>query len=130
MITTNKLRIGNYVTDQGKILMVVALFENGGVSTRYLSGASYGHRKCSGIELTEKWLLDLGFDKIDKQFFKDRFIVEQGIGYFFNKGYSFRLRMDYTDSIHARDIRYVHQLQNITYAITGEELQYNNKDNQ
>jgi hypothetical protein len=69
------------------------------------------------IPLTEEWLLKFGWDKLE--------LVDRTIGY--NKyalfiGYrNHNLRL-MGSNIHIINIKYVHQLQNIFYALTNEEL--------
>lgn len=80
--------------------------------------ARLGH--CGGIELTEKWLINLGFinpkisDKINSQFFNKRdvsvkFIDKDNILLFFMGAL-------------IRDIHFVHDLQNLFYSLTETEL--------
>lgn len=86
------------------------------------TGISYPAIKyCHGIELTEQWLLDFGFEKIQ--------IDQKGRG-----GYEFYIHKmqvvlsdtgDYAffDSNHTTTtINNVHQLQNLYFALTGKEL--------
>ena len=68
------------------------------------------------IPLTEEWLVRFGFRKSD---LSDRFIIH---GWFYfeksENGYSFR-----TIDGFVRVIESVHQLQNLYFALTGEELE-------
>lgn len=83
------------------------------------------------IPLTEEWLLKFGFEIIDevinkcyrKQLFKgDGYmdylsIIDRGV-------YIFMLTSNYgKESVLANPPKYVHQLQNLYFALTGEELQ-------
>jgi hypothetical protein len=81
------------------------------------------------IPLTEEWLLKFGFHKKDAEWylhpcFELKIIV-------FNKG-EFNGVMFYTRTIHTdftpiyctKHINHVHQLQNLYFALTGEELTY------
>jgi len=72
------------------------------------------------IPLTEEWLLKFGFEKITEfSFCFDKFICE----YFLQDIIvSFRLKYNPADSLFIRDIKYVHELQNIYFALTGSEL--------
>jgi hypothetical protein len=79
------------------------------------------------ILLTEEWLLKFGFisdiDKTDNYFVKlkyGKFIFQSDLSVNFTKVY---LRLNNSDVI----IKYVHQLQNLYFALTNKELQYNNK---
>lgn len=68
------------------------------------------------IPLTEKWLLKFGFEKDDYLYYKDSFtynIISKELYY----------KSKYP--IKAKDIKYVHELQNLFFAITGTELELN-----
>lgn len=58
------------------------------------------------IELTEDWLLKLGFEKE---------ITNNGTIYYENENISIE-----------GELKHVHQLQNLYFALTGEELKYDN----
>jgi hypothetical protein len=72
---------------------------------------------CQPIPLTEEWLLKFGFMKIDGSFFKLSFLfyglkIKDAIGFQFRKG-EFLIQL-----------KYVHQLQNLYFALVGEELTF------
>lgn len=73
------------------------------------------------IPLTEEWLLKFGFDKVlprnDKIYYRlnDYFVIEDSR--------VFLLGDDAFEILKLRqEIKYVHQLQNLYFALTGEEL--------
>lgn len=66
-----------------------------------------------GIELSDELLLKFGFDKIGFQFIKD------GIELFPIRDLYYRGNFPIKS-----DIKFVHQLQNLYFALTGSELQY------
>lgn len=119
-----ELRIGNYVTSltsilNGKTLVVTEVnethFQAWGIDPDYRQyGSSDGF--LAPIPLTEEWLLKFGFKKGDYETLVCEF-----------KG--FRITFDingdiidcYLDST-GLDILYVHQLQNLYFALTGKEL--------
>ena len=122
---TRELRIGNYVSHYvGDDLKVDVIAD---VGYHLLSSAkSITSRKDSDvikslepIPLTEEWLLKFGFDKLegwDDTFFfqlNDVQILEYNVS-----GYDY-------DGV---NIKHVHQLQNLYFALTGEELKL--KDNE
>ena len=78
------------------------------------------------IPLTEEWLLTFGF-KIDTK----NFNWNAGIGV--NEIGDFKLSLRYTESFgwffksRCTPIKYVHQLQNLYFALTGEELTFKQK---
>jgi hypothetical protein len=70
-----------------------------------------GEIKYKPIPLTEEWLVKFGFvkDKIDNTYYNDNFTIF--LPNFFK----------YKDS-HLRKFKYVHELQNVFFALEGEEL--------
>ena len=68
----------------------------------------------SGIPLTEQWLIRLGFEKI-------------GINYNMSIFNVYRRKSDnkllYRNNVYAVELKHVHQLQNLYFALTGEELE-------
>ncbi len=126
MIDAKELRIGNLITYDGKVIEVEGVVRNtiyhkGGFDSN--TGASYQPFK--PIPLTEQWLIDFGWRyyngrssgdltmdtpcRLDVDFIEGRMMVKSHY-----HGYEF-----YKDL----NIDYVHQLQNIYFALTGEELQ-------
>jgi hypothetical protein len=105
----NELRIGNLVNDNlGGILKIK------GIKTE----SDLSHIR--PIKLTDKWLIDFGFEKTE-----------------WDNNNSFRKMVgnnDYTivfysnciceiGDVIVKEIQYVHQLQNLYFALTGNELQ-------
>ena len=92
----NELRIGNYVYDNlGGVLKIK------GISL----DSTLSHIK--PIPLTEEWLLKFGLMSIK---------TELG---FWNNGDAIYFSYGFEKSI---ELKYVHQLQNLYFALTGEEL--------
>ena len=110
-----ELRIGN-ITDKG----IVKSFYEHGVHVGF--GKCFKFNELSSVPLTEEWLVKFGFEKMNECFYKDRFFVEKGISEFFDYGMSFRIVVNQKESTHANSIKYVHQLQNLYFALTGSEL--------
>lgn len=106
----NELRIGNYVLDNlGGILKIKGVNEDSDLS------------HVRGITITEEWLFNFGFEKVKEDIFsllkdnKKVCTISKG-----NFG-----RFEYTQlTVHGIYIEYVHQLQNLYFALTGEELTY------
>jgi hypothetical protein len=108
----NELRIGNYVNTENGIKRV---------STVSVDGWSF-HSGSEGILLTEEWLLKFGFDKgIDKVY-----CIKTKIGYlkvFETIGHVLMSLDKYSNCFKLSDnTKYVHQLQNLYFALTGLEL--------
>jgi hypothetical protein len=74
---------------------------------------------CKPIPLTEEWLLRFGFEKKYKNY-------EMGDFMFFKGSCS---RISYKLSLIGINIKHVHQLQNLYFALTGEELKLKDDEN-
>ena len=108
-----ELRIGNYVIEKGKIKPMYSISNHN----------AKDYSRIEPIPLTEEWLKKLGFKLV---------FAGQGDGYIYEYG-----ELCKTLTIHSRDrnkflystfnscekhIQYVHQLQNLYFALTNEEL--------
>ena len=107
----NELRIGNYILLQGVTKPTqVWIIDTTEQSTR---------TKASPIPLTEEWLLKFGFEKTEWDNFNSYRLI---IG---NNDYAIVLYSDgncEVGDIITCKIEYVHQLQNLHFALTGMEL--------
>jgi hypothetical protein len=105
-----ELRIGNLFVDKQTqtIINVIGLTEN--IIT--FSGHFKNDWKAEPIPLTEEWLLKFGFCK-----FKNYNDFSKGGIIIHGRKRGFVLRKS------VPDIKYVHQLQNLYFALTGEELE-------
>ena len=121
----NELRIGNfvYLSDKEKVWEILDGHEIDECDDNPFS---------QPIPLTEEWLLKFGFHKKDAEWylhpcFELKIIV-------FNKGefngvmfYTRTIHTDFTPIYSTTHMNYVHQLQNLYFALTGEELTYGGK---
>ena len=112
-----ELRIGNYVDWNGEKAIISQLLEK---DVCFKCGEDCLYEDINPIPLTEDWLINFGFDY---RFTKGKFnILTKGrLGYengrtYFNSWAILEKQPDY-----------VHELQNLYYAITKEELILNNK---
>ena len=72
------------------------------------------------IPLTEEWLLKFGFEKDGNKIYRNgRFFIEN----LFRNRMTFRITINNAESAHTNSIEYVHQLQNLYFALTGTELE-------
>ena len=101
----SELRLGNWVEDENGYYQI---------ESEHLQDEVFPYLQTWEIPLTEEWLLKFGFVKhkttdIYPTFAKQMFNWNDGILYII--GYGFM-----------NHIKYVHQLQNLYFALTGEEL--------
>jgi len=112
----NELRIGNYVYDTlGKVNKID------------LEAITYivkePHNQVKPIPLTEEWLLKFGFvkSKVSSQFDKEKLTIQIANELEYHK----KGRVYFNSwAILEESIKYVHQLQNLYFALTGEELTF------
>lgn len=123
------VRIGNYVTwkeyDDDIILTVIGIEKGGTVWVEWvcedgtLDSTDCSMENITPIPLTEEWLLKFGFKSTQSGMM---FILKDKNGNNFtiesdSISFSARFIID-----HYCEIKYVHQLQNLYFALTGEEL--------
>lgn len=127
MINTNELRIGNYVIHNNKIIktthIVLAVYfmlhDKNNIKTS---------EELNPIKITEEWLLKFGFEhEIDSG--NNDIMTRQGNNFYLkyiNLAISENGFYYYSDSLYCGHIliKYIHQLQNLYYSLTGNELIY------
>ena len=116
----NELRVGNLVLFYEDIVSITGIVKSG----FYFGKNDFAINLLEWfqpIQLTEEWLLKFGF-KLDMENFNwNAAIGENGIG-------DFKLALRYSERIgwffqsKCTVLKYVHQLQNLYFAICGEEL--------
>lgn len=129
----NELRIGNLITRKNKVLKVCIIQPD----KILVSGYSWGkYFKCDDLEpipLTEEWLFKFGFKKyeITGSYIKTPKDTANGFGFRFHTQHPFMedlfnsvVECSYMEQqLYVKNgLKYVHQLQNIYFALTGEEL--------
>lgn len=116
----NELRIGNYLTN-----FLGEVFEANGVTIANFYHNEFG--KPEPIKLTEKWLLDFGFEVKNKR--QNRFINDDDFELEFQGDYVSYCVWGGEDAPHLTQFfghcKYVHQLQNLYFALTQKELKIN-----
>ena len=123
MINPKELRIGNLIETTNKIVRVIQTSKD----TIWIQDLNRNALPAlmpqwfSGIPITEEWLIKFGYKTIydDFMFIRGEFTImkENGI-YGVHK--TNRTYITYCDNIKS-----IHQLQNFTYILTGEELTIN-----
>lgn len=114
-----ELRLGNYVYGSQKkdVGKVISIRESGLVVIELPSKHSdyYGQEVLNGIPLTEEWLLRLKFiSEKGNSFKRDLLSI-----HIYENRITVYIYIHYMATI---KIQYVHQLQNLYHALTGEEL--------
>lgn len=130
----NELRIGNYITfdEFDDIETVKSIYRK--KNEYYIDGINIQFIK--PIPLTEDWLLKMGFqnisDKLNNLYSLDLFINNGAIGFYANNEDNFTDVYVYAEQSQEADqvklcdnLIYVHQLQNLYFALTGTELTIN-----
>lgn len=118
-MSAEELRIGNIIKHSLTECVVESIFncENIDVSNEYEEWNALLD-ECKPIPLTEEWLIKFGFEKTKGYVFKiDKFSL-------FDHNYDqvnlfLQLNSPNVPLIH---IKFVHQLQNLYFALTGKEL--------
>jgi hypothetical protein len=119
----SELRIGNLIYQDGEVTEVLRLN-----STTINSS---GEDDCSGIPLTEEWLIRAGFElsytgSDFKNYRKEGFdqLADYGVQcVVLKEKHPAYLKCGYYEN--EIDCQYIHQLQNLFYCLTGEELTIN-----
>ena len=121
MIKANELRIGNYLIDR--------TFGNTAptyVDAEWLVKISEGEFDADPIPLTPEILEKAGFEKSESDFWvkdgKPSFQWGEGNDEDWFITYQTQYGLDWNDAYHVRTL---HQLQNLYFALTGEELEIN-----
>jgi hypothetical protein len=109
------LRIGNYISDINANKSFYAEVKKLEYSSCTYGWFSSRYADLKPIPLTEEWLLSLGFDKKGNKG-KIQIILKGKLGYFDGRTYF------NSWAILEHQPTYVHELQNLYYALTGEEL--------
>jgi len=125
MINANELRIGNMVLDDEDMVVKIEALKskkyndwNGGDDYETIfekNGESGWASLVFGIPLNEDWLLKFGFEQDEYKAYwykQDLFYIRIEEG-----------KLIYDHPFHPVDLQFVHQLQNLYFALTGTELE-------
>jgi hypothetical protein len=123
-MTPNELRIGNWVMiDPYSSPQQVVDVMCDCVNTEKVQGAHYG--LVDAIALTEEWFLNFGFEKVMSWTYAIHIHGNQPLVYYLGeKGWSIGFKA-YSDF---PNLKYVHQLQNLYFALTSKELTFNTNE--
>ena len=121
MIKPTELRLGNCVEYDGNYYQIDSLsWDLPTVDTIEFGIGVVDYNIINPIPLTEEVLIKCGFNKLgDFKYNKGAFVIERMIN-----GDCFLVRMyvNITESVKVRYINHLHELQNLMYAILGEDL--------
>jgi hypothetical protein len=117
----NELRIGNLVSLPGVEIEYCEVLELGKIRAN-ISGGSFRYHAFLPIPLTEEWLVRFGFEKLwyDDNGLKLPYYRFNDPEYVFDLDYEFCYTRE--DGGYIR-VKSIHQLQNLYFAMTGEELE-------
>ena len=133
MITINEIRIGNLISTDGAFCEVRA-FDYNEITVKFIDEpeiAKNGSKLYDPIPLTPQWLIMLGFVHEEQsapsiaiwdEYYHNKhneFVIQLGGTYEFDKDFY------YLGSCGKIYVKYVHQLQNLYYALSGTELTIN-----
>ncbi len=128
----NELRVGNYVqTDNSTpphyidiitVDSILDLGKYGGKINNNHDSWDWDLENIHPIPLTEEWLLKFGFEKLLIGDGNEYLIDVNGLGWSINIKSKY-VGFDYLENTEIAKCLYVHQLQNLYFALTGEELQ-------
>lgn len=116
----NELRIGNYAMGNKPFAVDanhIAMAYNHEI-------AQNGHERFKSIPLTEDWLIRFGFEKDENNWYKLS-ICNDWTNLYWERLAGVELSVN-KHSVMQPHIKYVHQLQNIYFALTGIELTLKN----
>ncbi len=129
----SELRIGNYIFENDKQATVSMLYEYtkegegvNGFPERY-EPDKYIYPKVEPIPLTEEWLVKFGFEYDEKECLYKILVNKKEEEYIYlasDEKFNY-LKCGYKGEYYfhpSQHIQYVHQLQNLYFALTGEEL--------
>ena len=125
-----ELRIGNWVLVENDHETIKAITQTAFLCVLDGKGDGYMqlHKDVYPIPLTEEWLIKFGFKKENNTIYSisDKLSSsEVGKWYFFkneNNSFTPHIKRENKFSWIGKEIKYVHQLQNLYFALTGEEL--------
>jgi hypothetical protein len=114
----SELRIGNLVDLGNRIAKVIEINHLACVvvDLEETQDTIEDYERTKPIPLTEEWLVNFGFDKLPIVFESKKF-------YLYKQDNSDIWRLNHSGTnAHITTLKYVHQLQNLYFALTGEEL--------
>jgi len=118
----SELMIGNYVYDNLKRIVIIDEIRPEHLIFHLSNGAKVKHtlESFKPIPLTEEWLFNLGFEKLKSS--NEWYVIK-------NKGFEFSIHITGYEICFGSgnvflkgDFKYIHKIQNLYFALTGEQL--------
>lgn len=132
MIKRAELRTGNlFHNNLGAIsILFVREIREDAIIGKELDGVfngSFDEEDISGVPLTEEWMLKFGFENVDDEIDFSQWRINDDIPFqIFGNGSDkqepFKYAYEFNHEEKTIEIKYVHQLQNLYFALTGNEL--------
>lgn len=115
----SELRIGNWITADGKESQAFSLYEYdesgiNGIGNHFEAG-QYTYPVCEPIQLTDEWLVRFGLVS-ENLYTKGPISIDVKTGEVLIGNGCYECAGYWTE------VKYVHQLQNLYFALTGEDL--------
>jgi len=136
IMENNQFRLGNWVkpiNDSGKESFEGTVFcICGHLVSVWHNNNPYDFHLANPIDLTEEWFQKFGFDLIDNQYYS-KHTQYGGLGITMKDHRPMALVVDESKPdgvlriVIGKQIKYVHELQNLYFALTGEELKIEDK---
>lgn len=96
------------------------------VNTENVQGAHYG--LVDAIPITEEWLLKFGFSRHHDDYYNDIVFIKNVVNNYEFEWGVYPITLNGGIQINNRKLlKYVHQLQNLYFALTGKELKYEDR---
>lgn len=114
----NELRIGNLITYNNEVFAVFG-FDNSIIKLRAQWAVSIVN--ADPIPLTEEWLLKFGFERHWEDDWANPYYILTGWGICINADNMQPAEFGFEDVVKYK-LQFVHQIQNLYFALTGEEL--------
>jgi hypothetical protein len=134
----NELRIGNYISPLGIGITVVEGLCTWDGLIQSSNFAERGIEDFEPIPLTEEWLLKFGFEDVDLNMSGSNWLVKEQKGLWRqairiaysekSEEWSLTLECVSPPTLSIVRLKYVHQLQNLYFALTGNELNIKSED--
>ena len=125
-LSAKDLRIGNLIynikNEFEKRQIIVSGITNTMIACKQIVTE---HKFFEPIPLSEEWLLKAGFNKQSLSGIHNCFVIKRKNNYHFTL-YESENSYNINNRMLEVDIKYVHQLQNLYLALTGEELVFSN----